>query len=185
MPPLMGGYSLLNAHTNVPNVRLDPYMAYNFVVELSGLITGGFSEISGLESEVEVEEYREGGVNGYVHQFPSQVKHPNLVLSRGLVDGDVMWDWYWLTAQGRPLLLNGTVMLLDSQRLPVMWWTFKDAYPVKWVGPTFDASSDTQVGVEQIELVHRGIVKPALSQALSAVRAGLAIAASPSGINGL
>jgi phage tail-like protein len=184
MSSLLGGYSLLNAHTTVPNVRLDPYLACNFVVELGSLIAGGFMEVSGLESEVQMESYEEGGVNDYVHQFPNQVTYPNLVLSRGLTDAEVLWDWYWLTVQGRPLLLNGTIMLLDNQRLPVMWWNFKDAYPVKWVGPQFDASNATQVGIERIELVHRGIIKPALSQALSATRGGMAIA-NPAGINGL
>jgi phage tail-like protein len=174
--PLTSAYNLLTNYANLPQVRLDPYMSYNFLVELGGLIAGGFTEISGLSSEVKLESYQEGGVNDYVHQFLSHVEYPNLVFSRGLTDLDILWNWYWLTTQGRPLLLNGTIMLLDNQRLPVMWWNFKDAYPVKWEGPQFDSNNPTQVGIERIELVHRGLVKPALSQALSATRAGTAIA---------
>lgn len=166
--------SLLLTFTNPGSIRLDPYLTCNFLVEIEGLIVGGFTEVSGLESDVQLEPYQEGGVNGYIHQFPTQVSFPNLVLTRGLTDGDVLWNWYSMTAQGFPLLLNGSIMLLDHQRLPAMWWNFKDAYPVKWVGPRFDASADQQVGVEQIELVHRGLVKPALSQGLSALRGGLA-----------
>jgi phage tail-like protein len=174
--PLLGALSMISAHTNLPSIRLDPYLPYNFLVEIGGIIAGGFTEVSGLESEVKLESYQEGGVNGYVHQFLNHVEYPNLILSHGLTDLDILWNWYWLTTQGRPVLLNGTIMLLDNQRLPVMWWTFKDAYPVKWVGPKFNAHEATQVGVEQLELVHRGIVKPVLSQALSAARAGAAIA---------
>jgi phage tail-like protein len=174
--PLLSGYALIAGYANLPQVRLDPYMPYNFFVELGGLIVGGFTEVSGLSSEVKLEPYQEGGVNGYVHHFLNQVEYPPLVLSRGLTDLDVLWDWYWLTAIGKPLLLNGTIMLLDSQRLPVMWWNFKDAYPVKWEGPQFNANSTDQIGIERIELVHRGLVKPASSQALSATRAGAAIA---------
>jgi phage tail-like protein len=168
--PVLPTASLLTAYANQPNIRLDPYLICNFVIEIEGLIVGGFSEVTGLESEVQLEPYQEGGVNGYVHQFPTQVTFPNIVLTRGLTDMDVLWNWYWMTVQGSPLLLNGTIMLLDNQRLPAMWWNFRDAYPVKWVGPRFDASNDTQVGVEQIELVHRGLTKPAMSQALSAGR---------------
>jgi len=66
---------------------------------------------------------------------------------------------------------NGTVMLLDTRRLPVMWWNFAGALPVKWVGPSFDASADSQVAIERVELAHRGITKPIASQLLPAVRA--------------
>lgn len=162
--------------SNLPSVRLEPYMAYNFVVEMGAIIVGGFTSVMGLESEIQVEEYREGGENHYVHQFPDRVTYPRLVLSHGLTDIDVLWNWYWLATEGRIVRQSGTIMLLDNQRLPVMWWNFRNAYPVKWVGPQFDASNTTQVGVEQLELVHEGLVKPIGSQVLSAVRAGEALA---------
>ena len=174
--PLLSAYSLISGYANLPQVRLDPYLPYNFLVELGGLIVGGFSEVTGLSSEVQLESYQEGGVNGYAHEFLGAVKYPHLVLSRGITDLDILWDWYSLTTQGRPLLLNGTIMLLDNQRLPVMWWNFTDAYPVKWEGPQFNANNTDQVGIETIELVHRGLIKPLASQALSATRAGTAIA---------
>ena len=53
---------------------LPPYQTFNFAVEIEGLLVGGFTEVSGLESEVEVEEYREGGVNGFVHKLPVRTK---------------------------------------------------------------------------------------------------------------
>jgi phage tail-like protein len=161
--------------------RLDPYMAYNFVVEIEGLITGGFMEVSGLESQIQLESYREGGVNGYVHQFPTRVEYPNLVLNRGLTDVDSLWSWYRDAAMGNVRRKNGTIMLLDRQQLPAMWWNFYKAYPVKWTGPQFNASSMTEVAVERIELVHQGIDKPLASRALSASRA----AASLSGVQGV
>jgi phage tail-like protein len=157
--PSLGTFSSMNQLTQAPGVRLDPYMGFNFLVEIGGMVGGGFTTVSGLESSVELESYQEGGVNGYVHQIPGQVTYPNLVLTQGLTNLSLLWDWYWLTTQGRPLLLNGTIMLLNSQRLPVMWWNFQDAYPVKWVGPNLDASNDSQVAIEQLELVHRGIAK--------------------------
>lgn len=176
MPPFLGAYSAIAAYTNLPSLQTDPYLSYNFLVEIQGLISGGFMEVSGLESSMKLESYQEGGVNGYVHQFLDHVEYPNLVLARGLTELDSFWNWYLLTTQGRPMLMNGSIMLLDPQRLPVMWWNFKDAYPVKWVGPQFDASNTSQVGVERIELVHRGLTKPLFSQALSAIRGGVAIA---------
>lgn len=135
-----------------------PFMGYNFFVEFGGVVQGGFSEVSGLSSDIELESYEEGGLNGFVHQFPKHTTYPNLVLSRGLINIDLFYIWYQATSQGLIQQLNGTILLLNSQQIPVMWWSFKNAYPVKWEGPQLNASSD-EVAVEKIELVHQGISK--------------------------
>jgi phage tail-like protein len=157
-------------------VRLDPYMSYNFLVEIEGLIAGGFTEVTGLESEIVVEQYQEGGRNDFVHHFPTRVQYPNLVLSRGVTDMDTVWGWYQDAAKGDIRLKNGTIMLLDRQHLPAMWWNFKKAYPVRWFGPQFNASNANEVAIERIELVHQGIDKPLASRLLSATRGTAAIA---------
>jgi phage tail-like protein len=155
------------------DIRYDPYMSYNFLIEIEGLITGSFSEVTGLESELEVESYAEGGVNGYTHTFPTRIKYPNLVLSHGLTDSNSLWDWYQAAAAGDIQLKNGTIMLLDRELLPAMWWNFKKAYPVKWVGPQFNANNSTQVAFERVELVHQGIDKPLADRGLPYLRAGV------------
>jgi hypothetical protein len=53
-----------------------------------------------------------------------------------------------------------------------MWWNFRNALPVRWAGPTFDASSDS-VGFETLELAHEGLTKPLLGQA-AALAQGIA-----------
>lgn len=138
--------------------RRDPYMAYNFVVEIEGLVKGGFTEVSGLESEIKLEEYQEGGQNQFSHQFPGVITYPRLVLSRGLTDIDALWNWYQNATQGKIRFKNGTIMLYDRrQQTAVMRWNFKRAYPVKWVGPQLNASNGTEIAVERLELVHQGL----------------------------
>jgi len=139
--------------------RPDPYLACNFVVEIEGLIVGGFSQVSGLQSEIQMTPYREGGLNGYTHQLPGPTTYPPLVLMHGLTAQDTLWSWYHEVSQGRIRRKNGTIMLLDRQQSPVIWWNFYRAFPVKWVGPQLDASQATAVAVEQIELVHAGLSK--------------------------
>lgn len=151
-------------------LRLDPYLAVNFLIEIDGLITGGFSAVDGLDSTIDTEDYIEGGRNDYVHKVLKGTTCSPIVLSHGLTDIDTLWAWHDRVRRGAIQRKNGTVMLLDSQRLPVMWWNFADALPVKWVGPSFDASADSQVAIERIELVHRGITKPIASRVTSAVR---------------
>jgi phage tail-like protein len=174
--PLLPLNAVFTGGSNLLGGRLDPYMSFNFLVEVEGLLTGGFMDVSGLESEIQVEQYREGGLNHYVHHLPTRVEYPRLVLSRGLTDIDSLWSWYQDAAKGNVRRKNGTIMLLDRQHLPAMWWNFKDAYPVKWVGPQFSAGSATEVAVERIELVHKGIDKPLASRALSAARGAATLA---------
>ncbi|MBX3158030.1 MAG: phage tail protein [Deltaproteobacteria bacterium] len=149
---------------------MDPYHAVNFLVEIDGLITGGFSKVDGLESAIETQDYVEGGRNDYVHKVLKGTTYVPLVLSHGITDVDTLWSWHERTRRGVIQRKNGTLMLLDARHMPVMWWNFAQALPVKWVGPSFDASSDATVGIERIELVHRGITKPIASQALGALR---------------
>jgi phage tail-like protein len=151
-------------------IRNDPYLGANFMVEIEGLVVGGFSEVSGLAVETETEDYREGGVNGYVHRLAGPAKYAqNLVLKKGLTDLEGLWSWHQDVVQGNVVRRNGSIYLLDRAGLPAMWWNFTDAYPVKWSGPEFRAEQGA-VAVESVELVHRGISKPMLSSALSAVR---------------
>jgi phage tail-like protein len=150
----------------VAGVRpLPPYLTFNFAVEIEGLLVGGFTEVTGLESTIEVEEYREGGVNGFVHKLPGKTSYANLILRHGLTGVGTLWDWYHHTTEGAIRRRNGTIMLLDARQVPVMWWNFRNALPVRWTGPAFNAASD-EVGVEELELVHEGLTTPLLSQAL-------------------
>lgn len=63
--------------------RNDPYTAFNFLVEIDGMTVGGFSEVSGIESTVDVIEYRGGDEHTTVRKLPGVVRYPNLVLKRG------------------------------------------------------------------------------------------------------
>src|SRR2546422_11337395 len=74
--------------------RSDPFLAFNFVVEVQSLVLGGFSDVTGLQKEIEVQDYREGGVNDYIHKLSGPARYPsNLVLKRGLTDID-LWNWH-------------------------------------------------------------------------------------------
>jgi phage tail-like protein len=142
----------------------EPFMTFNFAVEIEGLLVGGFTEVSGLESQIEVEPYREGGVNGFVHQLPGSASCANVVLRHGLTATDALWSWYDRTVRGAIQRKNGTVMLLDRRQIPVLWWNIRNALPVRWTGPTFTANSN-EVGFESLELAHEGLTKPLLGQA--------------------
>ncbi len=137
----------------------DPYLAYNFLVEIMGLVIGGFSEVSGLQAEVEVTDYREGGVNGYIHRLAGPTRYSaNLILKHGLTDIEGLWNWHQEVIQGLIQRRNISVILLDTTGVEKRRWNFRQAYPVKWIGPDLRAGT-SEVAVETVELVHHGLSK--------------------------
>ncbi|WP_435158785.1 phage tail protein [Haladaptatus sp. DFWS20] len=140
--------------------RTDPYANCNFLVEVDSLVVAGFSEVSGLDVEMQPEEYQEGGVNEFTHKLPGRYDYPNAVLRRGLTDSRTLWDWANDTADdvgnGTLTRKNVRVILLDSVGSETWGWEFQEAYPVKWTGPEFGADQGS-VAIESVELVHRGI----------------------------
>ena len=138
--------------------RADPYLGFRFLVEIEGLIVGGFSEVSGLQAETEFEEVREGGVNHHVHKLPKITKYPNLVLKRGITDSTLLWQWYQDVVRGMLTRMGIYVMLLDEVGSVIWMWSFIDAYPVRWTGPEMRADSSA-VAIEALELAHNGFVR--------------------------
>ena len=129
--------------------------AHRFRVEIDGLYVAGFSEVSGLDIETEVDDYREGGNNGYVHTYVLGTKYSNLVLKRGITDSE-LWNWYMNAVEGNIQRKNGSVVVLDSEGQETFRWNFYEAYPIKWTGPQLSAMS-SEIAVESIELAHNGI----------------------------
>ncbi len=138
--------------------RKDPYLSFRFLVEIQGLVVGGFSEVSGLQANTEVEEIKEGGVNDFVHKLPKITKYPNITLKRGITDLDALWHWHQDVVNGKVERKTVFIMLMDSEGNEKWRWSFEHAYPVKWTGPDLKADGST-VGVETLELAHNGIKK--------------------------
>jgi phage tail-like protein len=137
--------------------RSDPYRGFRFKLELGGIISGGFSEVSGLSVETEVETRKEGGENNFEYKLPKATKYSNLTLKRGISD-DNLWAWYKDVIYGKVERQDISVCLLDEGGTEVMRWNFEKAFPVKWNGPSLNASSNS-VAVESLVLVHHGLQK--------------------------
>ncbi len=137
--------------------NFDPYLNFRFRVELGGVISGGFSDVSGLSVETEVETRKEGGENTFEYKLPKTTKYQNLTLKRGLSD-DSLWDWYNKVIYGTIERRDISVCLLDEVGEEVKRWNFQGAYPVKWEGASLNAKS-ASIAVESIILVHHGMQK--------------------------
>jgi len=150
--------------------RVDPVLGYNFSISLTDsasplsvvfkvvgqVAVGGFSECSGLDTSLEVEEYKEGGNNGLIRKFPTRVAWANLRMRRGIAVNDELWKWHFDFVEGRGKRRDGIVTLMDDRQNPVRVWRFKRGLPVKWVGPIMNAGQ-SQVAIEELEIGHEGI----------------------------
>ena len=148
-------------------VRVDPYRAFNFLITLvdSGAgsgppqksqASGGFSECTGLDISLDIEEYKEGGNNGLILRFPTRVKWSNLRLKRGIAQSDELWLWHFGFVGGQVARRDGVVTLQDEQQNSVKSWSFTRGLPVKWTGPSLNASQN-QIAIEELEIAHEGL----------------------------
>jgi phage tail-like protein len=137
--------------------RQDPFRGFRYLIEMEGLVRGGFLRVKGLSREVRVESYKEGGVNEYEHKLASNVTYPNLVLERGLALDD-LWKWAQAAADGIVQRRNLWIRLQDEANDKAWAWEVAQAIPVKWSASDLDATSP-QVVMETLELAHHGLRK--------------------------
>jgi phage tail-like protein len=152
-------------------LRIDPLGVYNFYLTLldsqspvGALISvavnyfvAGFSECSGIEASFEVMPLKEGGVNSHVWQLPVRASHSNIILKHGAIYlYDDLWDWHYSWVQGQGKRKDGLIVLNDNGGQPAKMWKFKRGIPVKWTGPSLNASQ-SNVAIEALEIAHEGL----------------------------
>ena len=126
-----------------------------FELKIQSKAIGYFHEASGLSAEVETLSYNEGGMNEFVHKLPTRVKFPNLVLKRGLTKKADLQAWFQ-KSHTQAERVGITLTMLDQQLQPVRTWSFVNAFPVKWTGPSFNATQNS-LATEVIEIAHEGL----------------------------
>jgi phage tail-like protein len=136
----------------------DPLIAFKYALLVRGVTEGVFQEITGLGLKREVFTYKEGGVNDREYNFPVRVKSTNVVLKRGLVYSDELWQWfnrglYDNRVDRRDVTIH---MYAHGDTRPVVTWHLQQAYPISWVGPQLGADKST-ITFESLELVLDGL----------------------------
>lgn len=132
--------------------RKDPYLGYNFRLEISNTSVAGFSECSGLVFDTDVVEYREGNEQRLsVRKLMGLRKFSQISLKRGYTANKELWNWYKNILNGESDRRNGAVVLQDELHQDVLRWEWSDGWITKYDGPTFNAHSN-DVTLEQIEI---------------------------------
>ncbi len=139
--------------------RTDPYRAYNFLIEIDGITRAGFRECSGLDSSQDPIEYREGSDRPLTaRKLPGLVKFSNITLKWGITDDTELWDWRKKAMDGTVERKNGSIILLDDTGEEKARWNFREGWPTKWTGPSFNATG-SEVAIETLEIAHEWVEK--------------------------
>ena len=143
-----------------PAARQDPLSGHHFVVEMGQDAVAMFTECSGLQTTLEVFEYKEGGVNGYTHKLPVRASHSNVTLKWGTTTSNTLLDWYTRYSEqvssGRGERRNISIILYDTTHTERLRWNLLSAFPVKWSGPSMNVGQ-SEVPVQTLELAFEGL----------------------------
>jgi len=134
-----------------------PLVKFHFSVEWGGTKIG-FSEVSGLDVETEVIEYRDGASPEFSKKkMPGMQSFSNITLKRGSFQSDnEYYDW-WNTVKLNKIERRDIIIsLLNEAHEPVVAWKIKNAWPVK-VQSTELSADGSEVAIETLELAHEGL----------------------------
>ena len=133
------------------------YGSYHFLLEIQGVINdnrvivGGFKSVSGMDSETEIIEFKQGN-DMIVRKKPGRTTYSNIVLERGYTATDDLFMWRKNIEDGKIDRRAGSVIILDQDgQTEVARYNFFEGWPCKWEAPQMDSESSS-MAIEKIEL---------------------------------
>jgi phage tail-like protein len=159
---------------------MDPAINVFYNVTIDGLINlGTWTKVDGLGMEYQVTEYREGGVNGYMHKIIGPAKFTNLRLSRPVdMTSPMLMSWLMSNQIAiKPQTMAVTAMTAAGDSITT--WSLIGVVPVKWTGPSLDIMSNA-VSTETLEVAFQEIslLGSLLGTAMGALAGGLGVSGS-------
>jgi len=130
----------------------------------TALADGAFQECSGLEIDMDIQEYYEGGRNDGVVRRVGRAKYVPIILKRGMLYGDSgnvnreLWNWLQGVASGvRPVQrYDGRIKVMSVGDNVAATWTFDRGLPAKIRGPELNAKTG-EVAIEELHIAHEGL----------------------------
>lgn len=140
----------------VPGVGPAPLFRIQLVVDSQ--VFDGFNGVSGLTSENEIVEFREG-TDDTIRKLPGRTHYGDITLKRGVTGIDELWLWRQAIADGEATdRRNGSIIIYDQEGAVVSRWVFTNGWPAKWNMPSIDAGGTT-IATETITLAVERIEK--------------------------
>jgi phage tail-like protein len=135
----------------------EPEGNYVFALEIDGVAIANFMECSGLKTSTQVFELEEGGVNHRVHKLPGQSRWENVTLRYGVTSDTSLLNWRnEILQDGFQSRRNGAIIVKNNAMEEVRRYSFVNAWPVAYEGPSF-AAGGSELAIEMIEIAHHGL----------------------------
>lgn len=135
-----------------------PLPSFYFKVSVTDVGDISCSEVSGLETEYDMIEYRAGDSPVFTKQkMPGMRKTSDVTLKKGVFKDDkAMWDWINSIKLNTIKRATVTISLLDESGSPVKTWELANAWPKKITVEGFKADGNT-AAIETLILAHEGV----------------------------
>jgi phage tail-like protein len=128
-----------------------------FRVEIDGIPSSAFSEVSGIEADITVVDYQPGNDKAPgPRKLPGEAHFSNIVLKRGMTTDLSLWEWMQKTLDGKIERKAVSIVLFNDAGEEVLRFNCRDAWPAKWTGPTLNGKS-SEVAIETLEIAHEGL----------------------------
>ncbi len=140
----------------MPRRLIDPLASFNFKLEIAGITVAGFSECTGLNTEQNVIDYREGPESITPRKLPGLTKFGNITLKRGISLDKTIFSWRKTVSDGDIERKNISIVLQNEKHDEVVRWNVVNAWPSKYMAPDLKATAN-EVAIEAVELTHEGL----------------------------
>jgi phage tail-like protein len=140
-----------------------PFTTFNFLVEISVNISGVspqlcsmcFSDVDGLEMNLEPKTIREGGRNNGPVHMAGGVSYGQLSLKRGMTANFDLWTWFaTVTSPGNGgLRATADVVMLAGDGTQQAHFHLTGCLPVKLKAPALNAR-DGLIAIEEMSIVY-------------------------------
>lgn len=131
------------ATTQAADVQDQELVGSWFGVELDNGITGNFSEVTGLDTEIAVIEITDANTDTTTRKRPGQASYSELTLKRTLTPDKQFWNWAKSIRDGSlDYRTNGSVIVFDMAGTELVRWNLTNLWPSKWSASDLDVGSD-------------------------------------------
>jgi phage tail-like protein len=137
----------------MPNRRtIDHLVNCNFKVEIEGVTVAAFIAVEGVESKTEVIHFSDGDDPLLDRKRPGRTIYSNIILKRGYVTGNDLWNWYKKVTEGKVARKSGSIIVCDNDGTEVYRYNFFEAWPCRWKSLVLNAADSGSL-VEELEIV--------------------------------
>lgn len=136
------------------NALVDPYLNFNFRLDIGGVTEAAFFSVQGLAMRIHPIRFREAGTGQVVRALPGPVEYAEVTLRHGVTRSVGMWQWINAIAKGRSERRNVSILLLEPDgTTEAIRWNLLNAWPCEWHGPTLDGLG-RDIAIAELKLAY-------------------------------